>query len=811
MFDKISKDLGHPIQEFPLDGTIHRFSSGDSTKFPLWASGVEFEHSKKKIQYANYGNWRTGESFKYCSVNPESETSQFRSKLSSHVKKVEESINQERESKNKECEEKYNEIFSQLPEQSECHPYMSLKGFTQNYSARIDRSTLMIPVYYLNENQETILAGCQKIFKGDPGKYVKVFSTGIRKRGSFMMPVKFDILNTDYAYLCEGFATACSVHEATGMPTISCIDSGNMQACIASLRQANPGLKLIICADDDFETKRKIGKNPGIDAAYHAKKCFSNSLIKIPKFKVRITETDFNDLMILEGKEAVADQLSFSYSEFCDIDILGHEDHKKFFFFSTESLKTISLSTGELSQTHLVAIASSKFWAEKYGYRKDAEGNQTDIPDWPKIIDSIAQLARRKGNFSWKNVRGVGIWKEDDGRAVINLGDRIYDNGNYVDIGKFRSKFKYQSTVAIHLNTDKKCDIITPLRLLKYKRPGDHIILAGWCAIAPFFNVLEWRPHVWINGPRGSGKSTVMQLISKIVWGSKIFIDSTAAGIRQSMKYDSYPILIDEAEPDSYEGKGRISAILEMIRHSSTNGESNSVRGTSSGEAYELTINSIFMLGSIANSLDKKSDVSRFLTVDLDEIKGQTNEEYQTILNGFSSVCPSSLMMQSLKRLPYILKNIEIIKGIMRGRYDPRQCDQIAPLLAGYFSLLSDGFLGVDAVDSFLDQLNLDMYIEQSSESEADSCLEAIMSVIWDRAACKTIENSIYFGQDLSHLGIKVFSRDKIFIASKNEELSKLLPDDFKKYGKLLRIKYPGRKERIFQKVKDGMVIDLKW
>ena len=42
-------------------------------------------------------------------------------------------------------------------------------------------------------------------------------------------------------------------------------------------------------------------------------------------------------------------------------------------------------------------------------------------------------------------------------------------------------------------------------------KPGSHLLLAGWVALAPVCGALGWRPHAWITGKAGSGKTTIMK------------------------------------------------------------------------------------------------------------------------------------------------------------------------------------------------------------------------------------------------------------------------------------------------------------
>ena len=111
-------------------------------------------------------------------------------------------------------------------------------------------------------------------------------------------------ISENEAALCvaEGYATAASIHEATGYPVAVAFNAGNLDAVTRALRQAHPHERLITCVDDDFETPG----NPGLTLASTAAR-ERGALIAVRTFGAgRATgETDFNDLHRTQGLDAV--------------------------------------------------------------------------------------------------------------------------------------------------------------------------------------------------------------------------------------------------------------------------------------------------------------------------------------------------------------------------------------------------------------------------------------------------------------------------------------------------------------------------
>lgn len=105
--------------------------------------------------------------------------------------------------------------------------------------------------------------------------------------------------------ITEGYATAASIHEATGFATVAALNCGNLKAVAEALRAKWSLREFIIAADDD----RKTPSNPGLTKASEAARAIG-AKVAVPTFKdVSTKPTDFNDLHQLEGLAAVKEQI----------------------------------------------------------------------------------------------------------------------------------------------------------------------------------------------------------------------------------------------------------------------------------------------------------------------------------------------------------------------------------------------------------------------------------------------------------------------------------------------------------------------
>ncbi len=87
---------------------------------------------------------------------------------------------------------------------------------------------------------------------------------------------------------CEGYATAASVHEATGYRCFVAFSAGNLPPVALAVRAALPDAKIVICADNDKPDKN--GRCAGIEKAEEAA-ALVGGYVALPP----IEGQDFND------------------------------------------------------------------------------------------------------------------------------------------------------------------------------------------------------------------------------------------------------------------------------------------------------------------------------------------------------------------------------------------------------------------------------------------------------------------------------------------------------------------------------------
>ncbi len=597
---------------------------------------------------------------------------------------------------------------------------------------------------------------------------------------------------------CEGFATAASIHEANGCPVIACFDAGNLQPVAEAVRAKLPDVEIIIAGDNDLWTKGNPGARKANAAAWAV-----HGRVALPIFADYTGEpTDFNDLRdpdeiraqidqaiqpvdpehyepesrwqpaaeapqpavgddakntgsgapgpLSGGETAVQETPSDqaaptapdgAHDDDDDIDargyfsILGY-DHERYYVFQHERKQLAVYTAGSFTDSGFIALAPLQFW--EINFPSDSGFNKRAALNW------FVRTAHARGIFDPSHTRGRGAWV-DRGRIVLHLGSQLVVDGQPTPITDFHSRYVYEldrslpALSATALGSDEGEDLLELAGMFRWTKAASAPMLAGWCALAPMCGALRWRPHIWLTGGAGCGKSSILnEFVHVLMNGMDVFAqgNSTEAGIRQTLRQDALPVLFDESETNNDREKMRVDGVLAMIRQASTESAARTLKGSANGDAMAFHIRSMFCLASIMVGMEKQADYERLAVLALrpkhdDPVRAA--ETWRRIKDRLYELqrdedLPARLFRRSLNLLPVTLQNIEVFAAAGARKFgSQRDGDQYGTLMAGAWSLISDRVATDDEAMEMLDRYDWNEHMEYA---EADESVRALNSVL---------------------------------------------------------------------------------
>ena len=179
------------------------------------------------------------------------------------------------------------------------HPYLAAKR-AGAYGVRTDPGGgLLVPVRDLAGRLWSLL-----VIDADGAKR---FLKGGRKVGLMHVIDPSSGLERGPVLIAEGYATAATVHEATGCPAVAAFDAGNLEAVAVAIRERCPQVLIVIAGDDDHRLDETLGGNTG---RIHAERAGAavDGAVALPPFSAAQRAaglTDWNDLRAADGLAAV--------------------------------------------------------------------------------------------------------------------------------------------------------------------------------------------------------------------------------------------------------------------------------------------------------------------------------------------------------------------------------------------------------------------------------------------------------------------------------------------------------------------------
>lgn len=293
-FAQVLENAGLVIQGLPqMDGAIHRVATRDDKK---GAKSGAYKAYLDGCPAGWYRDYRSADDSPTNWVFSGGEQHDPLARL--HLRAF---AQQQRDDNARKLQQQYNKqaryarsYINQLPQATE-HEYLTRKGILAAPGVRLNnKNELVIPF----SNSRGEIRSYQRI-PATGGKDARILK-GSEKSGNWFA---FGTPENGRPLLfAEGYATAASLHEATGHPVLMTIDADNMINVAKNARQIWTDSPFVFCADNDHQ--RKINK--GVSSAKKAAASTHGEVI-IPAFTEAEKAqglTDFNDLDASRGRDA---------------------------------------------------------------------------------------------------------------------------------------------------------------------------------------------------------------------------------------------------------------------------------------------------------------------------------------------------------------------------------------------------------------------------------------------------------------------------------------------------------------------------
>ncbi len=261
-----------------------------------------------------------------------------------------------------------------------------------------------------------------------------------------------------------------------------------------------------------------------------------------------------------------------------------------------------------------------KYWIHKYGR------GETGKVDWRWAARSMIEECQDAGIYDPMNTRGTGIYF-DQGRLVVNAGTELIVDGAPEGIFNFKGEYLYESRTSIpRVAPASDAQLRSVYDLIKrfpFVDDGGADVTMGMIICGYLAGLLEWRPHAWVIGPKGSGKTELLKMASELAMpcGGRFHQGATTApGVVQGLHNSAVSVVLDEqGEVHNVQQNERIQSLVQLARNSSARIKATVAKGGAYGKGSEYITSCSFLFGSIFHSIDQPQDKDRFCFIKLNE------------------------------------------------------------------------------------------------------------------------------------------------------------------------------------------------
>jgi len=410
--------------------------------------------------------------------------------------------------------------------------------------------------------------------------------------------------------------------------------------------------------------------------------------------------------------------------------VLGH-DRDHYYYLPRAKGQIVALKMSGHNKNNFLSLAPISWWEDNFPSKRGAS--------WTAAQNQLMREADQQGPFSVSKVRGRGAWRDRDD-LIVHVGDHLVVNGADTDPIDYEGSYIYERGVRLHQGKQGAAspalgrEIIDLCKMFAWGSDVQGVMAAGWAFLAPICGALNWRPHIWITGEPGSGKTWFKDnVIAPFVRDFGVIAQgsTSAAGVRQVLGSDSLPVLFDEAETNEKKAVERIAEVLEMMRQSSMDGDAAIIKGSAHGDSVSYSPSSMWCLSSVVTAIKHQADQGRISVLELDKYTtdvadrtGRTLREQHRVTADlcarlFTRENCQALRTRAFTRMGMIIETISIFREQAADHFgNQRAGDQIGTLLAGAYCLGSNGQISPQKALEYIKTQNWDDVIKEDEQEE---------------------------------------------------------------------------------------------
>jgi hypothetical protein len=417
----------------------------------------------------------------------------------------------------------------------------------------------------------------------------------------------------------------------------------------------------------------------------------------------------------------------------CPVTSLGHFDGRFYFLDAIGQRRDLAARALGNKQEIVTLFGGKEDWLRakfpKYAPQKPTKDDEQ--PSKPDVIDFLVNATGRflinacfvAGMYGDHLVlRRPGVWPDADGGPVVHCGDQVMLAGEWVNAGdrtrRKDGKVLVWAAAAPTPRPDAPCEggIGRQLQqdiqaLFNFRHKGGAIMALGVLGVSYFGAAARWRPSMFLTGPAGCGKTSLLQVIRACSPMHSFSNDTSKAGLAGAINGRAMLCLIDENEKsDDLPGRAAKS-LFDLVLTASGGDGTEGLRANADGSIRHIAMVGSFVMSATAVPEMRETHMGRIAVLDMQppENGEDFRTQHEALIEKMAAWGPA-LWARALGAWQRYNAALGIYRVALKdGGCQPREMDQYGAILAGWWILTEEGTpdarnaqRGVAALDGFI-------------------------------------------------------------------------------------------------------------
>lgn len=431
----------------------------------------------------------------------------------------------------------------------------------------------------------------------------------------------------------------------------------------------------------------------------------------------------------------------------------GFDDNGHYVILSRKTGRLVTLSPRSLDENTLRAVVGSQYCDQNHGEHDSKL--EKEVFSSTSLAGKIREECDGRGRVDLSSVRSPGFYS-DTGGLVVHFGNEVYKaSGDPVDTTPGEAVYVSGQCLGFSFNTPMATQeevrrLEEAVRGFNFQTTFDSVALLGWFVTAVFGAVVENRPILAVTAERGSGKTTLIELLSALLGPQAFRRDGvpTVAQVIYELENRSAALLVDEFEANSAKKKP-VEDFLSLVRTSFTKSTDARIARVIAGRIRLYNPPAGVLVAGIAlPAFDDASD-TRTVRIQMQPLTAGSQRATNPLLDlsnrNAVEELGAKIRRMLIGRWDVLVTAQKVVRRMLIGfGHEARAADLFSPLIAGYVALTSEELLSQERLAALLEECQLTTVVVRDVQRDGEVCLSLLLNrrvVIFEAVGGKLVKS----------------------------------------------------------------------